>query len=43
MTPQLTTCLIGMKTLIKDVAVNLVLTILQVALLLAVTLAYGRE
>lgn len=39
------TCLVGVntKTSIKDVTMNPVLTILQVALLLVVTLAYGRE
>jgi hypothetical protein len=32
-----------MKTLIKDVAMDPVLTFLQIAVLLTVLLAYGRE
>lgn len=32
-----------MKALFKDVAMNPVLTILQIAVLLTVVLAYGRE
>jgi hypothetical protein len=39
------TCLVGVntKTLIKDVTMNPVLTILQIAVLLTVLLAYGRQ
>ena len=36
-------CLVRVKTLIKDNAMNLILTILQIAVLLTVMLAYGRE
>jgi len=34
---------VNTKTLIKDAAMNPVLTILQIAVLLTVVLAYGRE
>lgn len=36
-------CLVGMKTLIKDDAMNAILTILQVAVLLILMFAYGRD